>query len=316
MSRLKTYTLIATMLSLSISSTTDPASCASKNFRILQLVALKDMREAVIAAQKADDIMLQEIDLVAKDLKKVLSHRMRSRSQKDPLALSRSESARLAARLGQLVAENPYADNPIFKGPSTSGEKVSEEDLFAGATANNSLKSIVQQANQKTLSNAPNQSVSNTRNPHQNSTDDKQLQAVLSQQKELPGGTRVVQTGSPMTSPYAAFTGKAASTAGSTSLEQPRQNPSSPFKPNQVETVTPPHSVRIKITTDPSVSFTNANQWRNKMPEDWQDAPGTIHIIHNGYDSALIWGAGVEGKPVFDREKQRFKIVALRLGRQ
>jgi hypothetical protein len=305
MSRKKTYTLIATMLSLSISSTTEPVLCASKNFRTLQLIALKEMREAVIAAQKADDIMLQEIDIVARDLKVALSQRMRTRSQKDPLALSRAESASLATRLGRLVAENPYSDNPIFKGPSTHLESVSEEDIFAGATANNSLKSVVKQANQKPITNVQNQSVST-----------KDLQSVLSQQRQLPGGTRVVQTGSPMTSPYAALTGKTAAESGSASLEQPLQNPSSPFKPVLMETGAPPHSVRIKITTDPTVSFTQANQWRNKMPDDWKDKPGTIHIVHNGYDSALIWGAGVEGKPVFDREKRRFKVVALRLGRQ
>lgn len=268
------------MLCLSISSTLTPAQSASKNFRTLQLVALKEMREAVLAARKADDVMLREIDVVAKDLEKILSQRMRNRSNRDPLDLNRAESARLAARLGLLVADNPYADNPIYKKPSSSSENISE-DLFAGANANNSLKG---------------------------------LEAILAQQKQLPGGTRVVQTGSPMTSPYAAFIGKAENTAGATTVEQPPQNSTTPFKTNSPEATAPPSAVRIKITADPTVSFVHANEWRKKIPEDWHDAPGTIHIVHNGHDSALIWGAGVEGKPVFDREKQRFKLVALRLG--
>lgn len=310
------------MLCLSISSTVEPAQSASKNFRTLQLIALKEMREAVLAAQKADDIMLREIDVVAKDLEKVLSQRMRKQNNQTPLQLNRSESARLANRLGQLVAENPYADNPIFRGPSSTSENVSEEDIFAGATSNNSLKTIVQQANQNNASQKRSPIVSSQTNMTrqavssnvQQGNGEQALKAALAQQKELPGGTRVVQTGSPMASPYAAFMGKAENTAGATTLDQKPQNSTSPFKPNGAETAAPPQTVRIKISTDPTISFIHANEWRKKMPEDWHDTPGTIHIVHNGHDSALIWGAGVEGKPVFDREKQRFKVVALRLG--
>jgi hypothetical protein len=238
MCKLIRYPIVSTLLCLSISSTIAPASCEPKNFRTLQLLALKEMHETVIAAQKADDIMIREIDAVAKDLQQVLAHKMRNGNGTQPLLMNSAESARLANRLASLVAANPYIGNPYYK------------ESVKSAEANDSIE---------------------------------------------PKHT-------------------SAPPAGSQSADPPPNNPSSPFRPDAQAVRGNTLAVRVKIIADPTVSFAQAGEWRKKTPEDWRDEPGTIHIVHNGYDSCLIWGAGIEGRPVFDRDKQRFKLVALRLG--
>lgn len=48
---------------------------------------------------------------------------------------------------------------------------------------------------------------------------------------------------------------------------------------------------------------------------DWKAEPGTITILHNGYDLAAVWGADIDGHPVKDSKANRAKIVKIRLAR-
>lgn len=47
----------------------------------------------------------------------------------------------------------------------------------------------------------------------------------------------------------------------------------------------------------------------------WKADPGTITILHNGYDLVAIWGADIDGHPVKDAKANRAKIVKIRLAR-
>lgn len=395
----KRFLALALLLCACASSTIAPGSCEVKNFRTLQLLALKEMTAAVVAAQKADDIMIKEIDQVAVDLKSVLSKRMRSRTGREPLQLGQAESARLATRLTRLIAENPYAANPYYKDATTS------EAGDAGELVDGNARELVRKANS---SSTPANGVSNYGAPPVNGAPDgvssstrangvpngvsspkhangvqtngqAPINGIISSSGNLPPNLITKISGSTASSAVAQVNGQSPSAgskmspnlSGSTSgagfnttsqhdattqqdfpqqrhtpttqsADTPPRNPTSPFKKlnesefadsssanssqanHSMNSMIPgtisvngfkpaPHAVRIKIISDPSLSFVHADQWRKKMPESWREDPGTISIVHNGYDSCLIWGAGLEGKPVFDRDKQRFKLVAIRL---
>lgn len=47
----------------------------------------------------------------------------------------------------------------------------------------------------------------------------------------------------------------------------------------------------------------------------WKAEPGTITILHNGYDLVAVWGADIDGHPVKDAKANRAKIVKIRLAR-
>jgi hypothetical protein len=206
-------------------------------------MALKEMREAIIASQAADDIMIDEIDLVSKDFQRVLA----KKRAVEPLRMNNRETVQLEQKLGRALATNPYEHNPYNKDAITSESKPVES---SGGTFYSSSK-------------------------------------------------------------------EGASSKGASSLnESPPLNATSPFKNAVSKPVTPMHVSRVKIVADSGISFASADAWRNRMPADWKAAPGTIQVVHNGFDSCLIWGAGVDGTPVFDRSKKRFKLVSIRLANQ
>jgi len=264
------YPLAIASLCLGFALTATPAACESKNFRTLQLTALKEMREAMLASQAADDVMIKEIDAVAKDLKLVLAKRVKARSN-EPLRMNRGETAQLAEKLTRPLKNNPYNRYPYNKDATTDNSTL---------TSNSSAPDI---------------------------------QALL----RAKNGTPVLQpvaTSSTAANPQSVLPTSTTQTSAN-SLDPPPANSSSPFKPAEVQAhAVAVKDVRVKIIADPTVSFTNAEIWRKKMPDDFVSEPGTIQVVHNGFDSCLIWGAGVEGRPVFDRDRQRFKLVSIRLG--
>lgn len=75
------------------------------------------------------------------------------------------------------------------------------------------------------------------------------------------------------------------------------------------------HRVRVRIIFDPSYTADGINLLREKPPLAWHGAPGGIEVMHNGYDAAVVWGAGLDGQPVFDRSHHRYKLVSVRLSR-
>ncbi|MEZ4543155.1 MAG: hypothetical protein R3C24_04560 [Cyanobacteriota/Melainabacteria group bacterium] len=68
---------------------------------------------------------------------------------------------------------------------------------------------------------------------------------------------------------------------------------------------------RVKFVLAPSLSESNLTDWRKEPPTQWKETPGTISIVHNGYDFFIVWGASFDGKPVcFDGKT---KILSMRL---
>ena len=69
---------------------------------------------------------------------------------------------------------------------------------------------------------------------------------------------------------------------------------------------------RIRVFFDPTVSANRLTGWRKKPPEAFKASAGTITVIHNGYDFAVIWGASIDGRPVRDGSEAR--LLSLRVG--
>lgn len=69
---------------------------------------------------------------------------------------------------------------------------------------------------------------------------------------------------------------------------------------------------RVKLSLDPSISQFDAAQLRRKPRANWQDKPGSIHVIHNGYDFLILWAASYDGKPVKDKDSTRILTLKLR----
>lgn len=59
----------------------------------------------------------------------------------------------------------------------------------------------------------------------------------------------------------------------------------------------------------------NSNSGIADSDPNWKAEPGTITILHNGYDLAAVWGADIDGRPVKDAKANRAKIVKIRVAR-
>jgi len=59
-----------------------------------------------------------------------------------------------------------------------------------------------------------------------------------------------------------------------------------------------PQGTRVKLVFDPSLNTTMAKEYINDPPEDWQRRPGAITAVSNNQDLFVVWGAGINGKPL------------------
>lgn len=69
---------------------------------------------------------------------------------------------------------------------------------------------------------------------------------------------------------------------------------------------------RTFVSLDASISLNNLERYRTSPPKSWKNSPGTINIVHNGYDLVLIWGAASNGRPI-KVKNQRAKIISIRI---
>lgn len=60
-----------------------------------------------------------------------------------------------------------------------------------------------------------------------------------------------------------------------------------------------PAGTGIRIEVDLGLCPNSAHQLsQNGLPDSFKASPGTITIIHNTEDTLLVWGAGIDGKPI------------------
>ena len=70
---------------------------------------------------------------------------------------------------------------------------------------------------------------------------------------------------------------------------------------------------KVTVKLDSSISPYSLNSYRQNPPKSWHASAGTITILHNGYDFALVWGADINGLPVKNKRTKRIKIKSLKL---
>lgn len=272
---LKTKLLPIVLLAALLSGS--PVVGKPKNFRTLQLLALKEMRETVISAQKSDDIMLEEMDTVANQLQQVLNQKVRAQGSK-PIYMQKGEVVTLQKRLARNLGPNPYADNPLLKGQANDTD------------AEIQSKSV-----------------------------------ALSQAQTVPSSPADIQTGSVLSSSSAQIARLAASQNGRLANHDSdrslamQDNSDLIKKPSAIQNINvyekkPVKALdapRVALVSKPDSAWYDVTALRREVPDGWRAEPGTIQIIHNESNHFLIWGAGLEGRPVFDRAKQRFKVISI-----
>jgi len=57
---------------------------------------------------------------------------------------------------------------------------------------------------------------------------------------------------------------------------------------------------RAQIVFDPSLQVSIVDKLSMEPDATWTAKPGTVVAVTNGYDLCLVWGAGVDEKPVRD----------------
>lgn len=72
---------------------------------------------------------------------------------------------------------------------------------------------------------------------------------------------------------------------------------------------------RLSLVFLSSLSKNDLAAIRSNPPASWRAEPGTITIIHNGYDLAVFWGASADGRPLRNLETGEFRILTLQLSR-
>lgn len=72
---------------------------------------------------------------------------------------------------------------------------------------------------------------------------------------------------------------------------------------------------RIRLSFDPSLTATQAQEWEEDPPDEWEAPPGTITAICNGTDLVAIWAASADGKPirVSGQNKIRLFVTSVKL---
>jgi len=78
-----------------------------------------------------------------------------------------------------------------------------------------------------------------------------------------------------------------------------------PFKDNPAQLI----MVKDLTLTDNQIRY-----FRENPPSDWLAPPGSIAIIHNDHDRFLVWGAGLDCKPLKDA-KGKVRLVSVSVTR-
>ncbi len=260
------------------------SSGQAKDLRPYQVAALKEMLAVTTQSQKADDELILQIDTVADGLEKYF----RKRPSKRRMPLSDYDTQVLKQELVRLISSNPYQTNATLNPSATQpgGTTTSSAPQLNGR-AGDAQSAATNIGSTTTFSSA---------------TPDKMNSSGI---PSLPANL-IASSAMVSTSPSAALPGP--DTKSPTNTSSPfvdatkNDDQSSRFSKD-----------RLVISCDPAITASNAKALRTKMPDTYKDLAGTIHVVFNEQDTAFIWGADFSGRPVFDRTKKRFKLVALTL---
>ncbi len=70
---------------------------------------------------------------------------------------------------------------------------------------------------------------------------------------------------------------------------------------------------RIKVSLDPSISEFLVQKWSENPPASLNQKAGTICVLTNGFDLAILYVSSLEGSPCKDRKTGKPRILSLRI---
>ncbi len=74
--------------------------------------------------------------------------------------------------------------------------------------------------------------------------------------------------------------------------------------PGSPETSTPSANYtqygRVRLINDTTLNGELINEYAEQPPDSWVADPGTIVAIGNEADTFIVWGAGIDGRPIRD----------------
>lgn len=73
------------------------------------------------------------------------------------------------------------------------------------------------------------------------------------------------------------------------------------------------NKARIAISLDPSIAQSLVETWGENPPKSLNKPAGTIGVLTNGFDLALLYASSIEGPPCKDPKTGKARILSLRL---
>ncbi|MBI1270078.1 hypothetical protein GC174_06580 [bacterium] len=70
---------------------------------------------------------------------------------------------------------------------------------------------------------------------------------------------------------------------------------------------------KIHIEFNPSLTAETVREWEESPPLSWSNPPGDITVITNDSDLIVVWGAGIDGKPIHVPGSKRIRIFVSNL---
>ncbi len=70
---------------------------------------------------------------------------------------------------------------------------------------------------------------------------------------------------------------------------------------------------RIKVSLDPSISESLVQKWSENPPTSINNRAGTICVLTNGFDLAILYVSSLEGSPCKDAKTGKPRILSLRI---
>jgi len=80
----------------------------------------------------------------------------------------------------------------------------------------------------------------------------------------------------------------------------------------EVDSHFPQARTQVSIETDAGLSDALVNQLEQFTPESWHAVPGSLKIVHNDRDMFLVWAAGIDGKPLKDKN-EHMRLVSVHI---
>ncbi len=92
-----------------------------------------------------------------------------------------------------------------------------------------------------------------------------------------------------------------------------RLNRAAPVNPYEAPENGKKIKTRVSLIVDKSLTRDTITKIEDKLAPYWSGEPGTITVIANKKDLMLVWGAGMDSKPIKDAKTGKLRLVIAQL---